>query len=170
MHPNTNPGMENRIENSAPKKLVGKHIPMCLAQNKTAELWRSFMPYRHLIPHRANNLLISMQVFHSPFHPATFTPETPFTKWAVAEVTTYETVPEGMQTFDLAGGLYAVFLYRGNEQGAARAFQYIFGTWLPHSGYEVDQRPHFELLGPKYAPGSPLSEEEIWIPVCKPKG
>lgn len=47
-------------------------------------------------------------------------------------------------------------------------FQYIFGTWLPASGYYLDNRPHFEILGHKYKNNDPDSEEEIWIPV-KPK-
>jgi AraC family transcriptional regulator len=44
-------------------------------------------------------------------------------------------------------------------------FQYIYSTWLPASGYALDNRPHFELLGEKYKQGSPHSEEEIWIPI-----
>ena len=44
-------------------------------------------------------------------------------------------------------------------------FQYIFTNWLPNSEYELDNRPHFEILGDKYINGSADSEEEIWIPV-----
>ncbi|MGK2861531.1 MAG: GyrI-like domain-containing protein [Chitinophagaceae bacterium] len=44
-------------------------------------------------------------------------------------------------------------------------FSYIFNTWLPPSGYDLDNRPHFEILGEKYKNDDPLSEEEIWIPI-----
>jgi len=36
---------------------------------------------------------------------------------------------------------------------------------LPNSDYELDNRPHFEILGKKYKNNSADSEEEIWIPV-----
>lgn len=31
--------------------------------------------------------------------------------------------------------------------------------------YEIDFRPHFEILGEKYKNNDPGSEEEVWIPV-----
>jgi AraC family transcriptional regulator len=36
--------MHPRIETLPEKKLVGKWLEMSFANNKTAELWRSFMP------------------------------------------------------------------------------------------------------------------------------
>jgi AraC family transcriptional regulator len=33
------------------------------------------------------------------------------------------------------------------------------------SAYDLDNRPHFEILGEKYKNESPDSEEELWIPV-----
>ncbi|MEP7234441.1 MAG: GyrI-like domain-containing protein, partial [Ignavibacteriota bacterium] len=47
-------------------------------------------------------------------------------------------------------------------------FQYILRTWVPNSNYELDDRPHFEILGEKYKKDDPSSEEEIWIPI-KPR-
>ncbi|MFM9945765.1 MAG: GyrI-like domain-containing protein, partial [Bacteroidia bacterium] len=44
----------------------------------------------------------------------------------------------------------------------------IYGTWIPNSEYNLDNRPHFEILGEKYKNNHPDSEEEIWIPI-KPK-
>lgn len=45
-----------------------------------------------------------------------------------------------MGTFILSGGLYAVFDHKGLSNDS-RIFQYIFGTWLPNSGYLLDDRP-----------------------------
>jgi AraC family transcriptional regulator len=72
-----------------------------------------------------------------------------------------------METFTLESGLYAVFHYQGLSTDSS-IFIYIFGTWLPNSEYELDARPHFEILGDKYKNGDPTSEEDIWIPI-KPK-
>lgn len=70
-----------------------------------------------------------------------------------------------METFDLPGGLYAMFYYKGSSDNAAQVFNYILQEWLPKSGYKLDTRPHFEVLGEKYKTGDVNSEEEIWIPI-----
>lgn len=136
---------------------------MSLAENRTAELWSSFMPRRREIANPLNKDLISMQVYQAD-HFAAFTPARTFEKWAAVEVTDFGQVPEGMGTFSLPGGLYAVFEYKGLNTDL-RIFQYIFGTWLPASDYDLDDRPHFEVLGDKYKNNDPNSEEEIWVPV-----
>jgi AraC family transcriptional regulator len=43
----------------------------------------------------------------------------------------------------------------------------MFREWLPASGYELDDRPHFEILGERYKNNDPDSEEELWFPVRK---
>lgn len=160
--------MEFRIENLRPKKLIGKYLAMTFAENRTAELWKSFMLRRKEITNNLNTDLISMQVYDKAFDLKTFNPNLPFEKWAMVEVSDFDAIPEGMESFELPGGLYAVFLYKGDPRDAAPAFHYIFGTWLPNSEYDLDQRPHFEILDEKYKNNDPDSEEEIWIPI-KPK-
>ncbi len=155
--------MTPRIESLNEKKLIGKRLTMSLANNKTGELWQSFMPKRREITNTISNDLISMQVY-KPTHFADFKPTNEFEKWATVEVTNFGSVPTEMETFLLAGGLYAVFEYKGSSNDPS-IFQYIFGTWLPSSDYFLDDRPHFEVLGDKYKNNDPNSEEEIWIPI-----
>lgn len=154
------------IKTISEKKLVGNRLPMSLANNKTAELWKGFMPRRREITNNLTNDLISMQVY-PPAYYTNFTPTNEFEKWATVEVSEFDKVPTGMETFTLTSGLYAVFDYKGsaNDPGI---FQYIFATWLPNSNYTLDNRPHFEVLGEKYKGNDPTSEEEIWIPI-KPR-
>ena len=155
--------MTPRIEKSTGKKLIGKRLTMSLAENKTGELWSSFMPRRREITNKLSNDLISMQVYQ-PEHFGAFIPTRTFEKWATVEVAHFDQVPDDMETFTLAGGLYAVFDYKGLSTDN-RIFQYIFGTWLPDSDYDLDDRPHFEVLGDKYKNDDPNSEEEIWVPI-----
>lgn len=157
--------MKYRIENLSSKKLIGKHLTMSFAENKTAELWKSFMTSRGEIRNRLNTDLISMQVFDATFNFQQFNPHAIFQKWAAAEVSDFNIVPDGFDSFILPDGLYVVFNYVGDATKAADSFMYIFGTWLPNSNYELDNRPHFELLGDKYKNNDPASEEEIWIPI-----
>lgn len=156
--------MQHRIDSINEKRLVGKCMRMSLVENRTGELWRSFMPERRLITNAIGTDLYSMQVYPVGYFKA-FDPAAIFEKWAVAEVGDNGDVPDGMQSITLPGGLYAVFLHKGPASKGAESFAYIFGTWIPASEYEIDERPHFEVLGEKYKNEDPASEEEIWIPV-----
>ena len=155
--------MNPRIETLIEKKLIGKRIKMSLSANKTSELWQSFMPHRNDIRNKKGSQLYSVQIYSSSYFNY-FNPGAEFEKWAAAEVTDFAILPAGMDSFVLPGGLYAVFLYKGLSTDTS-IFQYIFGTWLPESGYELDNRPHFEILGEKFKNDDPDSEEEIWISV-----
>lgn len=157
--------MNPRIEALIEKKLVGMHLKMSLAANLTGELWRALMPRRGEISNSLSDDKYSVQIYAEPMRAGDFAQE--FEKWAAVEVADFENVPPAMEAFVLPAGLYAVFDHRGLS-GDARIFMYIFNEWLPNSGYELDNRPHFEILGEKYKNALLDSEEEIWIPV-KPK-
>jgi AraC family transcriptional regulator len=153
-----------RIETLLEKKLVGKHLTMSLANNKTGELWRSFMMQRREIINSIGSDLYSMQHFPNGYF-SNFSPANEFEKWAAIEVSDFDTVPPEMSTTILPAGSYAVFLHQGPASAGAKTFQYIYFNWLPNSAYVLDDRPHFEVLGTKYKNEDPSSEEEIWIPI-----
>jgi len=46
---------------------------------------------------------------------------------------------------EIAGGLYAVALYKGPYEGLSGCFDWLLCTWLPSSGYEADDRPCAEV-------------------------
>jgi AraC family transcriptional regulator len=154
-----------KIVTLKPKILVGINQKMSLTNNTTPQLWQKFMPMRKLIKQTMGNDLYSLQQYNGVLSLSTFSPDNTFTKWAAVEVEHGNDIPENMEALNLSGGLYAVFLYKGLPADYAATFRYIFGTWFPQSDYEVDDRPHFEVLGEKYSNTSPESEEEIWIPI-----
>lgn len=154
-----------RIENLPEKKLAGQRLEMTFNQDQTFQLWSGFMPRRNQITNNLNDNLYAIQVYPPSMSFETFNPDEPFVKWATMEVADFDSIPEGMEPFTLPGGLYAVFLHKGTSAEAEKTFRYIFGSWLPASGYLVDQRPHFEILDERYKREDPTSEEEIWIPV-----
>lgn len=152
-----------RIEHLTEKRLMGQRLLMSLAQNKTIQLWQTFMPRRKEIQHRLSQDLFSMQVYNGVF---SYNPNALFEKWAAVEVSDIAQNIEGMETYHLQGGMYAIFLHKGTAEIAARqTFEYIFNEWLPLSNYMLDERPHFEILGEKYKRNDENSEEEIWIPI-----
>lgn len=156
--------MEPVIKLLTEKKLVGIRLRMSLADNQTPILWQRFMPQRKEILNALSHDLFSMQVYDGILDTKNFNPHAPFDKWAAVEVTDFNAAPDGMETFLLPGGLYAVFHYKGLSTDPT-IFQYIYGVWLSGSNYALDNRPHFEVLGEKYKNNHPDSEEEIWIPI-----
>ena len=153
--------MQPQIKTIGPKKLLGVCRVMSLAENQTGELWRSFMPRLKEIETRIGTDLFSLQVYDEDYFQQ-FSPMNEFEKWALVEVRNFSQFPEEMEPFELPGGLYAVFQHKGM---GTEIFQHIFGVWLPNSEFQLDDRPHFEVLGEKYKQDSPDSEEEIWVPV-----
>ena len=153
--------MSPRIEILSEKKLIGKRLEMSLVNNKTPELWRSFMPRRGEIQNTISSDLFAVQVYEPGYFEA-FNPNAAFEKWATLEVADFDNMPTDMESFTLSGGLYAVFELKGHD---IAIFDYIFRTWIPNSEYDLDNRPHFEILGAKYKKDDPNSEEEIWVPI-----
>jgi AraC family transcriptional regulator len=156
--------MVPRFEILAEKKLIGRRIKMSFSNNKTADLWRSFMPGRKEICNTVGSELFSLEVYDPLFFDK-FNPEKEFDKWAAIEVKDFYTVPEEMETITLPCGLYAVFIHKGPASAGPKTYEYIFRTWLPGSDFLLDNRPHFAVMGEKYKKEDPDSEEEVWIPI-----
>lgn len=156
--------MKAVIQDIPSRQLIGTRIHTSLAANETVRLWSSFMPQVPMVMHRANNNLYSVQVFKEMLSFEEFTPHTVFETWAAVEVTETSKIPEGMNTIEV-GGLYAFFIYKGLHANFNPFLQKIYQEWMPASEYELDQRPHFEVMKPGYRPDDPEAEEEIWIPV-----
>ena len=156
--------MDYVIVNLSPKKLVGKSLSMSFSEDKTGQLWGSFMPRVKEIENRVGGERVSMQMYSDDFMQ---NPELLYTKWATVEVANYNLIPNGLEAIDITGGLYAIFPYKGNVIQAPVFFEKIFMEWIPNSEYELDNtRPHFEILPEgKYDPMDPNSEETIYIPI-----
>jgi AraC family transcriptional regulator len=117
------------------------------------------------VPHRVGNHLLSAQIYSAPDVAVLADMHTPFEQWAAAEVSEDGELPPGLETLHLPGGLYAVFIHRGTTADFYSTAQFIYGYWLPQSGYTLDQRPHFEVMGDKYRHNHPESEEEVYVPI-----
>jgi AraC family transcriptional regulator len=152
-----------KIELLAPKNLVGIRMKMSLIQNKTGILWHTMISRLGEIQNRVSNDLISLQNY-DPTYFQHFDASNQFEKWAAVEVREINQIPQDMESFHLPGGAYAVFEYKGSNLDA-KIYEYIFREWLPSSSFQLDHRPHFEVLGEKYKNNDPESEEEIWIPI-----
>lgn len=156
--------MKIEIKTFPTTKFIGKNLSFTYADYRAFELWGSFMPRRSEIKNTIGTELFNIQINPENFD---FYPNTPFVKWAAVAVSSFDFIPDGMETLIIKEGLYAVFNYKGNQNGAAEFFNSIYAEWLPNSDYELENRPQFEILGEKYKNNSVDSEEEIWIPIKK---
>ena len=157
--------MKPRIITLKEKKLIGMKLNMSMINNLTGTLWSKFGPRINEVSHMVSNDKFSMQVFDRSYF-SEFNPHKEFTKWAAVEVSELKNIPKEMESFLLAEGLYAVFNYKGSSADSS-IFEYIYSQWIPNASYQLDDRPHFEVLGEKYKNNDPDSEEEIWIPIKK---
>ena len=146
-------------------RIVGKMARMSLNRNTTAQLWGEFMPLRSTIEDRLDASFWSVEVYPGPDFFKSFDPAREFEKWAAVPVGSPAFIPEDLETLLIPGGLYAVFAYKGKESEVSQMYGYIYGAWVPESGYDLDQRPHFAVMGAKYKREHPDSEEELWIPI-----
>ncbi|WP_255671083.1 GyrI-like domain-containing protein [Flavobacterium channae] len=156
--------METKIRIFPETKLIGMNSSFSYSDYRIGELWGRFMPRRNEIKNNIGIELYNVQINPENFD---FNPQTEFIKWAAVSVTDFNFIPEGMDLLVIEEGLYAVFNHVGDVAKARESFGYIFSVWLPNSEYELDNRPHFEILGKKYKNNAPDSEEEIWIPIKK---
>ncbi|MBI9051904.1 MAG: GyrI-like domain-containing protein [Anaerolineaceae bacterium] len=156
--------MEPKIIDLSSKILVGMHVSMSLADNKTGDLWRAFMPRRREVVNRVDENFISMQVYQKG-EQNHFLPTTVFDKWAVVEVSDADEIPEGMETYVMQGGKYAMFVHHGSANEFPKTMQSIFGEWMPRSDYQLDDREQFEVLAENYDPIDVNAREEVWIPI-----
>jgi AraC family transcriptional regulator len=150
--------IQPEIVNLPPIRLMGVRKRLNLFKYDVAPLWGQLIP---LVKGGSTALFYSVSVY-DPGYFENFSPEHFFEKWAAVE--SAEQPKEPLEEIRLEGGLYAVFPFKGKSTDQ-RIFHYIYGEWLPQSPYILDEKPHFEVLGENYKPGSEDAEEEIFIPI-----
>jgi len=158
--------MKHRIEKTKDRYVVGMKTNLTIQtiQQETGNLARQFMPRRHEVVSRIGEHVFSIQDYGN-IQMNDMTPQTTFEKWIGVEVSNFDAIPEGMETFVLKSGTYAVFTYKGSIQDFPKSRQYIFQDWLPSSDYQLDNRAHFEELSEDYSKDLQNTEEDVWIPV-----
>lgn len=146
-----------------PKKLIGKRCTTNLNQNNFT-FWQSFMLNKKKIKNAINLNIFSVEIYPAGYF-ENFISTNPFEKWAGLEVAEVDIKLSEFEVLTIPAGLYAIFLYKGKSSEAFSAFRYIFEQWLPQSNYQLDERPHFEVMGEAYLPNDENSEEELFVPI-----
>lgn len=151
-----------KIREIQPKELVGQKIVTSISKKETSKLWRPFrrtLKEKDLFP----NLFYSINRYGKVMQEGNFSMATLFEKCAAIEVDSDRF--DGFEKIGLEGGKYAVFEHSGSVSNFQHTMQKFYQEWLPKSGYELDNRAHFETFDEHYDPFSESSVELIWIPI-----
>lgn len=71
-------------------------------------------------------------------------PEKQLRSYACSPVPGPDAPPEPLAQLTIAGGLYARLHYQGPYADMSNAYHWLYGVWLPQSGYEAADEPAFE--------------------------
>ncbi len=80
-------------------------------------------------------------------------------------------VPEGTPVdgeigmMGIPGGKYVTARFELGPQDYQGAWDYVYGNWLPDSGYQPDDRPSFELF---LSNGEEHPEKKPLVEICVP--
>lgn len=151
--------MNPTLKTIGQKHFIGLRGSMHHGQmDKIISLWKKFMPNKFKVTSTINEELIALQDYKDFSNT-----KLAFDIWACAEVSDLNYIPQGLSGLTISAGEYAIFVLKGMD--ASALYRQILSEWLPNSGYEVDSRPHFQVMGKKYINNSDKSEEDVYLPI-----
>ncbi|HIJ64784.1 MAG TPA: AraC family transcriptional regulator [Candidatus Hydrogenedentes bacterium] len=156
--------MEPKIVNRDAFKVIGVELrtTICNGENVQAipEFWDQFAQdgADRRIPNRVNhNALLGVCGDSDE--------DGSFSYIICAEVSSFDEAPDGMVARTVPAAKYAVFTSKGKVPDSVQDMgRYIFGTWLPKSGYEHADTEDFEVYDERFT-GLEDSEVDIYIPI-----
>ena len=85
--------------------------------------------------------------------------------YAMTEVSSCITVPDGMINIELQASTYAKFTHKGKVENIDKTVNYIYSSWLMQSGKRHSYSADIEFYGPDYDPVSNRSVIQYAIPI-----
>jgi AraC family transcriptional regulator len=150
-----------------PVMLNGLRGKSSLKNNKLFSMWKAFDSRVSEIPNlESGRRGYGICEADPEFDLSLFDETTESSHFIGAAVSSLAEVPEGMQTKILNGGKYAIFTHKGRLDTLSMTYEYIWGTWVLCSGYEIDQRDDFEFYDERFlGPDQEASEFDIYVPL-----
>jgi len=84
---------------------------------------------------------------------------------AGAEVRDFSRTPPELARVRVPAQRYAVFAHRDHISNIRNTMAAIWSDWLPSSGHELADAPHFERYGPEFDGSTGHGGLEVWIPI-----
>ena len=147
-----------RFVDGKPLLLVGmsEHYS-CESSAGVPAQWQKFLPHFPNVPGQ-----LDRKAYGAMYH---FDDEGNFDYLCGVEVADFSRVPEDWATLRLPAAKYAVFTHPEHISTIRRTWATIWDSWLPSSGHEVADAPHFELYDESFNSQTGMGGVEIWIPL-----
>ena len=155
---------EPRFEARPAFDVVGMYIEDTMDSQEIMKLWTDYYKNKHSISGKIGVGEYGITTMSEDYNPET---QVGYRYMVATTVKSTKKIPEGMIAHTVPAANYAIFEHHGLVSGIEKTYNYIFGEWLPQSGYEVEQKDVFEYYGKKYKHNSDDSIAEIWVPVTK---
>ena len=158
-----------RIVEKPELKVVGCEAAFlhCLSPEATnlrviGPLWDKFIGRADCVPNRIGDAMFG--VIHArPESERTHPDELQYI--VAVSVSSTAAVPEGMVSWTVPAGTFAVWTHRGPIGTIGETVSLIYREWLPQSGYQHAGTADVELYDDRFCCDGADSEMEIWIPV-----
>ena len=147
-------------------EVVGMEATTSMENNTIPALWMTFLQRASEIQGRRNLKFYGLCKNDPSLNLANFNEKTVFTELVCVEADHSMNIPDGMVKYTVRGGKCAVFQHKGKMENLPHTYNYIYGTWIANSEFELDSRDDFELYDERFfGPDNDNSIMEIWIPV-----
>jgi AraC family transcriptional regulator len=159
--------IQPQIKEIPETKIIGLRGISTIRNNMIPRLWGQFNPRILEIKNRAEKMKgYGICEVDPDYDMKKFNENTEFSELVGVEVDNFNSIPERMTAKTLTGGKYAVFTHKGKIDFLNMTYDYIWGTWIPCSGIEVDLRDDFEFYDERFlGPNEDESEFDIYIPI-----
>lgn len=144
-------------------KIAGLRGMTSLSDNRLPSLWSEFL---HLYKELFAEAGVGYGICETQQTVYTKDGDVSFTALVGGPVNSFDTLPPGLVGKTLRAGRYAVFTHRGTFANLFKTYQYIFGTWLPETKEELDDREDFEFYEQEVSSFEDSNNEvKIFIPI-----
>lgn len=130
------------------------------------KLWQQFRPLVKDIPGRLDETLMAMHRYPQGLDMTQVAADQPFEQWALVQIQQEDKMPDGIHTWWMEGGDYAVFEQSGTVENFRASMHWLIAEGLPPQQLALDARPYFEIMDHRYkGPADPDSLETVYVPV-----
>ncbi len=154
--------MECKIIEMKEMKVAGLKCTSTMKENTIPALWGEYNKIYDAIPDKVEGPCMGICVYTDM---DVCTEDTPFEYIACHEVTTFDHIPDSMQTYNVPKGRYACFTHKGSLDTLDKTYGYIFGVWAKETTYEMDKRDQIEIYDERFKYGQDDSEMDILVPI-----
>jgi AraC family transcriptional regulator len=147
-----------RFVNSKALLLVGMSARYsCESSAGIPSQWQRFLPHFGNVPGQLNRKAYGVKY--------NFDDLDNFDYLCGVEVADFTRVPQGWTNLRVPEQRYAVFTHSGHVSTIRRTWSAVWNAWLPTSGHDVADAPHFELYDETFNSQTGMGGLELWVPI-----